>query len=697
MLRRFYRQIVALACSLLVAGFCWFSNGNLMTDGTAFDVATWAAAGFRAPEEPDPESAVVLILQDDRSLAAEELAAPRTFFGPIWAELITALTDSDVRAIGFDYIFQFSANDFEHINPNYDRTFLAALNQHQDRLTIGQSQHTQPAMSYMFAVGANENANSLGLVEAEPDEDGVVRRLKLFHKDADGNPVPTLVSSTLTKAGLSNLPDAVVVAPRGPVEVVMPSYSMIDVLRCAGEPEVLRKAFAGKVVFVGSALPEEDRKFMADGRFKRPRHLTASHEAPAEEGCRLAQAGISKPQDRDVPGVYIHAVMADAVLRNRTVSEVPAWVTAAVAGLMAFGAAFAAFMLRPAAAGAVLIGGGVWAMLIDASLLVRFIWVPPSFGIIGAVLSVGAAFGARYLVEERRRRQVQHAFCHYLSPVLVERLSEGRQELKLGGETRDITIMFADLSGFTALSGKVGPTELMEITNRYLAFIVEAVEGTGGYVDKFIGDAVMALWGAPAADSDHAYSAVCGAMAAVDRIAKARAEAHAQGQFGFSVKIGLCSGVATVGNVGTSKRFNYTAVGETVNIASRLESLPGTYACRIVLAEETAKRVADRLLLCELDWVRVKGKDQPLTVFEPLIDRAAASEAEQAYAAAYHRALECYRARDFATAKAMWEALEHPLDGSATPCQVMAQRAAHLQVNPPPADWDGVWYVPKGG
>lgn len=695
MLRRYYRQIVALVCGLIAGIATMSGGGTLLTDGIAFDFAAKLAAGWRTAPQADQESAVVLVLLDDRSLAAEEFDLPRTFLGPKWAELITVLVDAEVKAVGFDFIFEFSANDFEHITPNYDQAFLAALNQNQDRLTLGQSLQTQPANSYLFAVGGNMDENSLGFVEVEPDSDGVIRRLKTFKQDLDGSLWPTLVSGTLLKAGMENLPREVLAAPRGPLELAMPSYSMVDVLRCASEPEALRAAFAGKVVFVGSALPEEDRKIAADRLFDIPAARHAMHTAPPDETCRLTQAGASNPGN-GVPGVYVHAIAADAIIRGRNIVEVPRWITALVAAVMAFGAAAAAFLTRPTATGAVLIVGGFWALLLDAILLTRFLWVPPSFGIASAVLSVGAAFGARYLIEERRRRQVQHAFCHYLSPVLVERLAEGQAQLRLGGETRDITIMFADLSGFTALSGRVGPAELMEITNRYLAYIVDSVERTSGYVDKFIGDAVMALWGAPAADDDHAFHAVSGALAAADRIDKARREAEARGEFGFSIKIGLCSGPATVGNVGTPKRFNYTAVGETVNIASRLEGLPGTYGCRIVIAEETARRVADRILLCEIDWVRVKGLDHPLTVYEPLVPLAAAGRDEHAYVQAYHRALALYRARDFADARDLWMKLKHPLDATGTVSQVMAKRATHLLANPPPAVWDGVWYVPKG-
>jgi class 3 adenylate cyclase/CHASE2 domain-containing sensor protein len=695
MLRRHYRIAVTAACGVLAGFLTAVGGGTLMTDGIAFDWAARAAVGWRSPDRPDPGSAVAVVQLDDRSLAAAELSAPRTFLGPQWAELIEALVAAEVKAIGFDILFPISANEFKAIAPNYDRGFLAALNQNQDRITLGRSLQIQPANPYLFAVGANFDDNSLGFVETAPDRDNVFRRYTTKLRDLDGSEAPTLVSGTLAKAGLETLPNKVLWAPRGPLEVVVPTYSMIDILRCAGQPETLRAALAGKVVFVGTGLPEEDRKHAGDHVFPVDEKLWADHKPPADEGCRLAQAGVSSPGN-GVPGVYLHAMAADSILRGRGVTEMPLWVTTLVASLMAMGGAQAAFRLRPTTAGLTLLVGVLYALLADAALLARLMWVPPSFALVGSVLSVGGAFGARYLVEERRRRQVQNAFCHYLSPVLVARLADGQEQLRLGGETRDITIMFADLSGFTALSGKVGPAELMEITNHYLGFIVEAVEATGGYVDKFIGDAVMALWGAPASDPDHAYNAVIGAMAAADRIDKARREAEAQGQFGFSVKIGLCSGEATVGNVGTPKRFNYTAVGETVNIASRLEGLPGTYGCRIVIAEETARRVADRMLLCELDWVRVKGKAQPLTVFEPMVAREAATIADRAYADAYGRALARYRARDFAVAHDMWTSLTHPLDDGSASAQVMADRAESLRLTPPPTSWDGVWYVPKG-
>jgi adenylate cyclase len=140
----------------------------------------------------------------------------------------------------------------------------------------------------------------------------------------------------------------------------------------------------------------------------------------------------------------------------------------------------------------------------------------------------------------------------------------------------------------------------------------------GGYVDKFIGDAVMAMWGAPTDNSDHAYDALISSMAIAGRIEQERSEAASRGEHGFGVKIGLHSGIAIVGNVGSEQRYNYTGVGQTVNVASRLENLSGLYHCSVVIGPTTSRAVSDRITLRELDSVLVKGLDEPLTIYQPI-------------------------------------------------------------------------------
>jgi class 3 adenylate cyclase len=277
---------------------------------------------------------------------------------------------------------------------------------------------------------------------------------------------------------------------------------------------------------------------------------------------------------------------------------------------------------------------------------------------------------------ERDPEALRQAFSHYLAPLIVARLSRRDETLRLGGERREVSVMFADLSGFTALSGAVDPEALMAVTNRYLGLLVEAVESTGGYVDKFIGDAVMAVWGAPAADDEHALHATEAAMNAVRLIDEMCRADEARMAPSFSVKIGINTGEAVVGNVGAPHRYNYTAVGETVNIASRLESLPGEYGCPIVLGPGTAARVIDHYLLCELDRVQVKGKKEPIAIFQPIARRTETTLAKRLYVEQYSAALKAYREARFDEAAALWAATSDPRGlAERHPASVMAQRA----------------------
>jgi adenylate cyclase len=447
----------------------------------------------------------------------------------------------------------------------------------------------------------------------------------------------------------------------------------------------MSKVFDGKIVLIGTNLPEEDR-------FRTPDRFMRAATPQATGSCRLERLGASAPGSGTSPGVFIHAAALDAVLTGNLIGPLPPISRAFFAAIAAMIGALLGLLLRPwiAALAMLLLGAVEFAAAL--LLLGAGWWLPLSIPLGAAPLALVVAYIVRFLVEERRRRRVQYAFSHYLAPAIVDELAESDTGLQLGGELRELTVMFADLSGFTALSGKVGPTELMTVTNAYLGILVEAVETTGGYVDKFIGDAVMGVWGAPAPNIDHAAAGARAALRAVDNILAAKAVADAAGAHGYSVKIGLNSGPAVVGNVGAPRRYNYTAVGETVNIAARLESVPGDYGCRIVVGPRTAELVADRFVLCELDWIKVKGKEEAIAIYELIGEKKAADATVVAYPAQYAAALERYRAGHFAAAEACWRGrVRHPfLDGGLSPPAVMAARAAELRAAPP-ASWDGVF------
>ena len=682
--------MVAAAAMALVAGL---ASGTAMNwvDGLFYDLSL-ATHGVRPGRGGEP---VAVIAMDRGSLDLEELAAtPRVLFGPFWAKLIDGLAEAEVKAIGFDIIFSYSANRFPALDAQYDRGFYDALARHHDRLVLARSARQPVAAPVEAAVydidgdAGNDEPAAIAFAELNSDSDGVQRRVGPHLRALDGQLLPTFSAALLSRAHAPAMPDPVLLAPAAPLETI-PAYRLIDVLRCLDrQPAAVAAAFSGKVVLVGSNLPEEDRKRTPD------RFMSQPTTRLAESGeCRLGRLGPSHAEGGTTPGVFVHAAAVQSVLTGNLVRPVPLIGRALAAVLASLGGSLLGFAVTPwlAVIGVTALAAACFGL---AAVMLGFgLWLPIAVPAAAAIVSMVLAYLVRFLIEERRRHRVQHAFSHYLAPSIVDRLAESEAELRLGGERREITVMFADLSGFTALSTRLPPEELMALTNTYHAMMVEAVEVTGGYVNQFLGDAVMAIWGAPLGDPDHAASAARAALRIVEKIMQAKAEADALGLPGYAVKIGINTGPAVVGNVGAPKRYNYTAVGETVNIAARLESVPEDYGCRIVVGPATAAAIVDRFVLCELDWIKVKGKDEAFSVFQLIGERSTAKSAEMRYLEQYGTGLARYRAGDFATAEDIWrQQATGSIDGlsRSSPPLIMARRCADLK-SAPPAIWDGVF------
>lgn len=641
-------------------------------DGPLLDVLIRARAAVGGASTPEPHPVAVIAL-DERSLESGELAQyPRALLAPVWAKLIEALAAADARAIGFDLLFTYTAN---RLSPDFDRPFLAALAAHRDRVVLARSSRSVPAPPFLAALDLDEH--SLGFAELVADADGVHRHVRRAHRTETLEDVPSFAAAVLARARGSVMPAALLLAPRQHAEAI-PTYAVADVLRCADEsPATLAEALGGRVVLIGSTLPDEDPK-LSSGRF-----LKAAPEGPRLAPCGLHRLGASRPASAMVPGVHLHALAIETVMRGQLTRTVPSPLVALLAAIVAGASALIALTRSPWRTAVLVLLGAAMLFVVATGALVQDLWLPLALPLAAIVVTPAVAYVVRYLVEERTRRRIELAFGRYLSPHVVDQLAASSAALRLDGERREITVMFADLAGFTALSATVSPEVLTQLTNEYLSYIVDAVEETGGYVDKFIGDAVMAIWGAPVADDDHAVHAVRAALEATRRVHAARLAAEARGDVGFATKIGINSGGAVVGNVGTERRYNYTAVGETVNVASRLESVPTLYRCAVVVSERTACLAQRDLVFRELDLIRVKGREAPLTIFEPLAERATGDGGDRERV--YEAALTDYRAMRFAEAAARWSSLT---DGPAT---VMAERARGFATDPPEPPRDGVW------
>lgn len=288
-----------------------------------------------------------------------------------------------------------------------------------------------------------------------------------------------------------------------------------------------------------------------------------------------------------------------------------------------------------------------------------------------------------------RMKNGLRSFGKYVPRALVQELIGSGEEAVLGGRSRELTTLFSDIAGFTSVAEKLSPSELVEALGEYLDALSTCVQHEHGTVDKYIGDAIMAFWGAPRELPDHALHA-CRAALAMQAASRAlEAKWIAAGRPAFKTRIGVNTGESVVGNIGSPQRMNYTVMGDPVNLASRLEGLNSAYGTWLLIGETTARAVEDELLVRPIDWVAVKGKSRAVLVHELIGERKGASAEQLAGVASYREALELYRARRWDEAIAGFERAREAFGGEDPPSAVMIERCRAFAAEPPAADWDG--------
>jgi class 3 adenylate cyclase len=283
----------------------------------------------------------------------------------------------------------------------------------------------------------------------------------------------------------------------------------------------------------------------------------------------------------------------------------------------------------------------------------------------------------------RQRDQIQGLFKRYLSPQVVDELIRNPEKAAPGGERRELTVLFSDLVGFTSLSEEMSPEALVDLLNGYFERATEVLGQHGATLDKFIGDAIMCFWNAPLPQEDHAARACLTALrllAVVDGLGPGLA---ARGLAPLDCRIGINTGPGVVGNLGSRAAQDYTVIGDSVNLASRLEGAAKVYGTRTLVSEETLKAARGVVLARELDLVRVKGRQLPVRVYELV---GVAGTPPPAHLERFARGLALYRARRFAEAREAF--LSCPED---PPSRIFAARCEALDATPPPEAWDGVF------
>jgi adenylate cyclase len=402
----------------------------------------------------------------------------------------------------------------------------------------------------------------------------------------------------------------------------------------------------------------------------------------------------STPFNPVYPGVEIHANAIDNLITGDFISK-PAWTAVYDAIAIAILAVLVALSLpRVSALAGLAITFSLFAVHIGVAreLFVRWgVWLNIVYPLLSCVTTYTVLTVFYYVTEERERKKIRGAFDKYVSSDVIEQMMDDPSKLELGGEERIATVLFSDLQGFTSYSERFSPRQMMELLSEYYGCMTDAVFEHGGMLKEYVGDELMAIFGAPVEASDHAALACRAALAMQRKRRELSEEWLATGRPALHARTGVNSGPMLLGNIGSKHRFSYGAIGDDVNLGSRLEGLNKQYTSEILIGEKTRGLVGEAFLLREIDQVRVVGKKLPTRIFELLGEASDGLDSSgEKVLRTYTAALEAYRARRWSEALDLFNACRThwPEDG---PSIVMAVRCIEYADNPPDEDWDGVY------
>ena len=518
----------------------------------------------------------------------------------------------------------------------------------------------------------------LGNVQMHPDPDGVYRRTPLFGA-FDGRVFPSLgIAPRLLEkraamrihggrlvVGDKSIPidrqGRAILKFRGPAGT-MQSFSAAAVLQSEiryrmGQPPTITdpNAVRGKYVFVG---------FSAPGLFDLR----------------------SAPVDGVFTGVEIHATMLDNLLSGDFVRSVPAWLTAAfILSLALFVGTAESLSRKPLSTMSISAAGLALPVICSLQAYRSGFWLPLVSAELAVVLSITLALAVKYATEGRQKRFIKNAFRQYLSPAVIDQILENPERLKLGGERKTISIFFSDLQGFTTISEGLDPEQLTALLNEYLSAMTDIVREEGGTVDKYEGDAIIAFWNAPLDVPEHAACCVRAALRCQAKLASMRPEFLKRIGKELHMRIGINTGDAVVGNMGSTSRFDYTMLGDAVNLAARLEGANKQFGTYTMISEYTRRMLGDEFAFRELARLAVVGRKEPVVVYEPM-PPASADDLSDCHRV-FQQGLERFYTGDFSGAANRFLTIAATDPAAAA----YMEKCSSLMEAPPSGSWEGVW------
>src|SRR4051794_23212730 len=731
-LRRWFARrfgYARLACLALLIGFA-----VLRTFDPA-PVEELRVRTFDAFQRIDPRKKtarpVTIIDIDDKSL--EKLGQwpwPRTRL----AQLVNELTSLGAVVIAFDVVFsepdrlnpEFVADSFANLDaetraklralPSNDQVFADAIR--ASRVVLGES----GSVDELAAIDKTLPVTGLAMLGEDPQRfmfefPGLLRKTKVLEHAAAGRGLFTIRPE---RDGIVRRVPMIMLAQG----LTMPSLSF-EMLRVAsGSGTILIKADKGGIQSLGVrgfSIPTDRNGQLWVHYARRDPSIYVSAidvldgRVPQDRiAGKLVVIGTSAiglndikttPVSPAMPGVEIHAQVLESALTGAVVLQPNYGIALEFFGALILGLLVIAFapnfgpitLVGVGALFATGLAGTSWFFYTQHKLLVDFTYPLMSTTAIYLTLIF-----ASFVREQSQRRQIRSAFGRYLSPALVEQLAQSPEKLVLGGEQREMTIMFSDVRGFTTISEsyKNDPQGLTALMNRFLTPLTNAILDRKGTIDKYMGDAIMAFWNAPLDDKQHqlhACEAAIDMLERIDVLNQERAiEAKESGQtfIPLNVGVGLNTGVCVVGNMGSDLRFDYSVLGDSVNLASRLEGQSKEYGFPIIVGSKTALAVKDKFAILELDFIMVKGKKEPEVIY------AVAGREETAHSARFQRLrnltiemLACYRSRDWDGALGAIERGRRTDEAGALELlyNLYEARIQGYQKNPPPQDWNGAF------
>jgi adenylate cyclase len=667
----------------------------------------------------DSGDVVIVEISDESSRSLpEKWPWPRSYY----ARLIRNLKQAGAKAVGLDVIM--SGNDV--YTPKNDEDLRSAIRETGFVVVAGKTEviselymHTTREENYgnlFFDVDS-----SLGLVNIRNDADGVYRRYSPFFGTNTGLRIPTFGFALLNTyfgfpalTSAENHADEFIFADRSipkydPASFLINFYGPSRTFRLIKFVDVLddesfttnEEAESGEEI---NTFSDPDFGYLYDGTFKNKIVLVGSTNPEDHDMFPVAIARGKQEGDNLMYGVEIHANVIENILREDFLRK-QATSTEIVAVLFL---TIITFLVTSALKESktrhhllVELNGFLFAaaeiFVIGYLALILFNRYNYLLTVISPVLAVLGGYVAstvyHFVIERKQRMLIKTMFSTYVNPTVVEELISNPEKLVLGGERKELSVMFSDLEGFTTISEGMPPEQLVGLLNEYLSAMSEIIFRNDGTLDKYEGDAVMAFWGAPIPQEDHALRACRCALEMQAALETIRRDWRAKNRPFLNVRIGINTGEMVVGNMGGLGKFDYTVIGDSVNLASRLEGANKQYNTGIMVSHRTYDLVKAEILGRELDLIAVKGRSEPLKTYELIQFKSGPIAPElEAFLATYSEALQLYRNRKWHEARRQFEEALG-LRPNDHPAQLYIERTIIFEKDPPPESWNGVFVL----